>query len=220
MLNVPGQAKPLRYLYLDAAGIEGLYAQTVKRLEIERSTTIEKARSRRVGVAARLKGLLPVFLAGAELEVNGDLTGSRKATEESKQVWSTEQRLASLIETLTGIGEPTIFTELARATQHADATGETVFAHTEDKFDVPQFYSSNGSSLVSNDGYVVFEKEGAFDYEPEDRYYKKERLSRRAMMSASILKMPNSLGGMAFSGHDAVLFRGFNGRGVPLVSCL
>jgi hypothetical protein len=45
MLNVRSQAKPVAYLYLDASGIEGLYAQTVDRLEVEHSTTVEKARS-------------------------------------------------------------------------------------------------------------------------------------------------------------------------------
>jgi hypothetical protein len=216
MLNVLVQAKPVAYLYLDAPGIEGLYAQTVDRIEVEHPTTVEKARSGRVGAAARLKSLFVTFLAGPEFEISGDVSGSRKTTEQSKQLQSTEQKLASLIATLKGMGEQTIFSELANAARHAGSTGTSVFINTEDEFDAPQFYSPGGASSVTRDGYLILEKDGAFDYEPGDHYYKKERLSRPLTMSASILKMPFSSKGMASTGHDARFLQGFGGRGVRL----
>jgi hypothetical protein len=201
-----GYAKPVRYLYIDASGIEGLYAQTVDRLQTELSTTVEKGRSGRVGAAARLRNLL-VTILGPEIEFNGDLSASRKTTEQSKQIQSTEQMLASLIATLGEMGEPTIFSQLAKATRHADSTGSTVYINTEDEFDAPQFYSSDGVRIVNEEGYLILEKGGAFDYEPGDNYYKKELLSRLVKLSASILKMPAA---------SRVLFRGFGGRRVPL----
>jgi hypothetical protein len=45
-------------MYLDEAGVEALYAQTVDRIETERSTTIAKAVGGKVGATARLKNLL------------------------------------------------------------------------------------------------------------------------------------------------------------------
>jgi hypothetical protein len=213
---VLAQTKPVAYLYLDAPGIEGLYAQTVDRLEVEHSTAVEKARSGRLGAAARLKSLFAACLAGGEFEISGDVRGSRKTTEQSKQLQSTEQRLASLIATLKGLGEPTIFSELASAARHTESTGTSVFMNIEDEFDAPQFCSPAGASLVTNDGYLILEKGGALDYEPGDHYYKRERLSRPLTMSASILKMPFSSKGMPSTGHDARYLQGFSGRRVRL----
>lgn len=216
MPSMHTQAKPVAYLYLDAAGIEGLYAQTVDRLEVEHSTTVEKARSGRVGAAARLKSLFVTYLAGPEFEISGDVSGSRKTTEQSKQLQSTEQKLASLIATLKGVGEPTIYSELVKATRQADSTGTTVFISIEDEFEAPQFYSADGVRLVNDEEYLILEKGGTFEYEPGDNYYKKEQLSRLVKMSASISKMIDSSRGLAYTGHAAVLFRGFGGRRVPL----
>jgi hypothetical protein len=90
-----------------------------------------------------------------------------------------------------------------------------VFLSAEDEFNAPQFYSSDGPNLVSTEGYLLLEKGGADDYEDRDDYYKKQ-LDRPVKISASVLKMPGSSGGMALTGHDAGLLRGFRGRRVPL----
>jgi hypothetical protein len=90
---VSTRVNPVGYLYLDGSGIEGLYAQTVDRLQIEYSTTVEKALSGRIGAVARLQNLLIKFLGGPEIEITGDISGSRKKTEQSKQLQSPEQRL-------------------------------------------------------------------------------------------------------------------------------
>jgi hypothetical protein len=39
-------AIPVAYIYLDASGIETLFAQTVDRLEVQHSTSVERSGSR------------------------------------------------------------------------------------------------------------------------------------------------------------------------------
>jgi len=212
---VSTRVNPVGYLYLDGSGIEGLYAQTVDRLQIEYSTTVEKALSGRIGAVARLQNLLIKFLGGPEIEITGDISGSRKKTEQSKQLQSPEQRLTSLIAALDRVGEPTIYSDVAKATRQADLGRNTVFLCAEDEFNAPQFYSSDGITSVNSEGYLLLEKGGAGDYDDRDDYYKRQ-LNRVVKMSASILKMPGSSNGMAMTGHDAILLRGFRGRAVPL----
>lgn len=174
MLDVSVRLNPVAYLYLDGPGIDGLYAQTVDRIELEYSTSIERALSGKIGATARLRNLLIKFLGGPEIKINGEISGSRKRTENSRQSQSTEQRLASLIAALKGVGEPALFSDLATAARHANSKGTTVFLSAEDEFNAPQFYSSDGPNLVSIEGYLLLEKGGADDYDDREDYDKRQ----------------------------------------------
>jgi hypothetical protein len=112
------------------------------------------------------------------------------------------------------MGEPVYFSNLGMAARHADSNGSTVFVDIEDEFSAPQFQSPDGAGSVNRAGYLVLEKGGVSDYEYGDGYYKAP--SRPVTLSASVLKMPTSAGGMANTGHDAGLFRGFAGLKIPL----
>ncbi len=214
MLHVR-HATPRGYIYLDASGIEGLYAQTVERLEVEYSSSIEKALSGKVGAVARFKNLLIKALGGPEIEISGEISGSRKAIGQSKQKSTAEQTLQKLLATLTPLGEPAIFSELLKAAHFADTNQATVFLKIECEFNAPQFSFGGGVDAVNSEGYLILEKGGPGDHDYRDDYYR-QLLDRPVTLSASILKMPNSSGGMSRAGHDAMLFRGFGGRNVPL----
>jgi hypothetical protein len=205
-------AVPVSYIYLDGPGIESLYAQTVERTETERSNSVERTVGGRGGAAIRLKSLLLKALGGPEVEVTGEVSGSRKRTEQFKHTYVVEQKLADLVTELRRIGVPALFTDLGEASRHADSAGKSVYVDVRERFNAPQFYVGDGVGTVNNDGYLILEKGDSVDYEYRDVYFK--RPSRIVTVSASILKMPMSSRGMARAGHDSILFRG--GRDVPL----
>jgi hypothetical protein len=217
MANVQeSSAKPVSCIYFDEHGIETLHAQTVNRLEIERSTTLEKAVAGKAGATARLKNLLLKALGGPEFEITGEVSGSRKRTEQSKEAYAVEQKLADLMAALQRVGKPVWFSDLGEASRYVDSSQTSAFVRIDDTFNAPQFYSGNGSTSVNNEGYLILEKCRAGEYEYRDDYYKLKKPSRLVTISASILKMPTSSRGMAPSGHDAIFFRGFGGREIPL----
>ena len=157
MLHVR-HATPRGYIYLDASGIEGLYAQTVERLEVEYSSSIEKALSGKVGAVARFKNPLIKALGGPEIEISGEISSSRKAIGQSKQKSTAEQTLQKLLATLTPLGEPAIFSELLKAARSADTNQATVFLKTEGEFNAPQFSFGGGVDAVNSEGYLILEK--------------------------------------------------------------
>jgi hypothetical protein len=82
----PAVAKPVAYVYLDVTGVEGLLAQTVDRLEAERSTSVESAGTGKAGVTGRLKNFLLKAVGGPELEMNAEVGASRKKVQQWKHV--------------------------------------------------------------------------------------------------------------------------------------
>jgi hypothetical protein len=207
-------AEPLSYIYLDEQGVESLYAQTVDRFEVERSTTIEKAMVGRAGAAARLKNLLLKALGGPEVELSGEVSGSRRRTEQSRHAYTVEQKLADLTKALQRIGQAVLFLDLSEAARHIGRGGTRAYVRVEDQFNAPQFYFGDGTASVNESGYLILEKGGPDDYEYGDDYYKRSDL--RVTLSASVSKMRMSAGRMAATGHMAVFLRGFKGRRIPM----
>jgi hypothetical protein len=203
----------VNYVYLDEQGIQSLYAQTVQRLEVEHSTTIERALGGKAGGAARFRNLLLKVLGGPELELTGELSGSRRRTEQSRNTQTVEQKLDSLLDALRQIRETALFfSDLRDAATHLEHPRTSVFVRIEDDFDAPQFIGGNGSESVNEAGYLILQKGGPGHYNYGDDYYRDPSLPIK--LHASVSKM--SGGGMAGSSHLAVYFRGFNGREIPL----
>lgn len=66
---------------------------------------------------------------------------------------------------------------------------------------------------MNADGYLLLEKGGTDDYFHGDNYYKQSTAAVR--LSASIKKMKTG-GPLGATSHEAVFFRNFAGRHVPL----
>ena len=205
---------PLSYLYLDEPGIGSLYAQTVDRLEIERLTTIEKAMTGKAGATARLKSVLLKALGGPELDISGELSGSRKRTEQSKHARTVEHKLASLIEVLQRIGEPVFFSDLGEAARRLERAGTRAYIRVEETFNAPQFFVGDGTTSVNESGYLILEKGGSDDYDDNDGYFRKPM--RPITLSAGVGRMLTACGRIGNTGHVAMLFRGYSGRRIPL----
>ncbi len=130
---------PSVYIYLDALGIEGLYAQIVERLETEYVQTREN--ETRGGVHASLnilKGL--AGLIGLP-EIVGDAEASRvgKHVEEAKMTLTTEQKLKALFDYLGNMLNEDYFYDLDRAAMVCAQSGRGVFVNGKAKFNAPQF---------------------------------------------------------------------------------
>jgi hypothetical protein len=70
-----------------------------------------------------------------------------------------------------------------------------------------------GTDVVNAVGYLLLEKGGAMDYDDGDGYFKQP--TAPVKLSARIEKM-RTAGTLAPCSHEAVFFRGFAGRHVPL----
>jgi len=78
---------------------------------------------------------------------------------------------------------------------------------------------NNAQTIFFEIGQPIFNKNKQYDeYDYSDNYFKKTKSNStpRILMSASLSKCPRSNRGMSLTGHDAVLFRGYNGIKVPL----
>ncbi|MFN9894673.1 MAG: hypothetical protein ACK58M_15750, partial [Acidobacteriota bacterium] len=86
----------MRYLYLDEEGIHSLYAQTVERFEVERSVNVENAIAGQVAGTVRLKNLFMKVL-GVDADASGEVSGTRKSSEQIKQVQKIEKVFERLV---------------------------------------------------------------------------------------------------------------------------
>jgi hypothetical protein len=204
---------PVDYIYLDGPGIESLHAQLVDTVETSRTMTTQKGTTTKVGAGLRLKNFL-LKLTGLEGEVSAEMTGSRARTEQSTGVQTIEHRLQRVIDFLTTSGKGYFFTSLREAGQHLLNTDGSVFINVRDMFNAPQFYLDGvGTHSVNDDGYLLLEKGGDGDYCDRDDYYKQS--TAVVKLSASIKKI-RSGSGMGLTSHEAIFFRGFQGRNIPL----
>ncbi|HLY59540.1 MAG TPA: hypothetical protein VKV95_02125 [Terriglobia bacterium] len=206
--------EPLSYIYLDEQGIESLYAQTVEMVEIERSKTTEKTVEGKLSGTARLKNLVLKALGGPEVELTGEISGARSRTEHSKHEFTVENKLAALLEVFRQIGTPIFVQNLGEAARHVDRAKNRIYFRVEEKFDAPQFFAGEGAISVNKSGYLILEKACVGENNPRDDYFKDA--PRPLVLSASVKKMRTFEGQMAITGHDAIYFRGYGGRRIPL----
>jgi len=212
MAFVRNVSNPANFYYLDQEGIHSLYAQCVARLEVERSTTIEKTIAGKAGIGAKLKNLLLKAIAGTDFEVNGEVSGSRKSLEQSKQVVRVENELAGLLKVLEHAGEPTFFTTLSAAARRVRQSSSKVFISVEDRFNAPQFRADSSGGSVITDGFLALEIGVGDDYDYRDDYYKNIQIP--VVLRAGVDKMPT--GCFERSSHLATYIKGHRGSHFPL----
>lgn len=203
------------YIYLDEGGIESLYAQSVDFLEVEKTTTLEQTVAAKAGTALRFKNFVLKLLGGPELEASIELAGERKRSTQSKQVRTIEQKLQDLISSLKKFNDSVLFTTLVGAEKATRSNGKSVFILVEDRFDAPQFWASDGVDQVNSSAYLNLQKGTSGDYNDRDDYYRTQLQSPLTLVAA-VEKLRRSSQGMRYTGHDAIFFRGYIGKGVPL----
>src|ERR1022692_345746 len=210
MADVRPMRRPVEYIYLDRPGIESIYAQIFESIETSRVTSVQTGTDAKARAGVRLKNFLLKMVGGLEGDVSAEVSGSRMRTEQSTSVQPIEQKLGKILTYL--VKERYFFTSLADATRHVQKAEEPTLISIQDKFNAPQFYGDGpGVSLVNTEGYLQLER--GFDYNDRDDYYKQS--TGAVKVSANITKMGTG-GKMAATGHAAIFFRGFRGRGVPL----
>ena len=90
---------------------------------------------------------------------------------------------------------------------------QPVFVRVETQFDVPDFLPGGGGvSAINASKAMVFRIDNQYD--ASDSYFKKVPFT--LIMTASLEKFSRLKGGMGATSHEAIFFRGFNGKDVPL----
>ena len=211
------QVAPVRFVYLDLHGIDSLYSQTVDRVESSVLITKEKSSGRRLGLSLSL-GKLLAALIGVEPQVSADATSEGKESRASSYNPTSEHRLFSLIAHFSEHSPSSLFRSLRPAANAARHTQGPVFVSSQDRWDAPQFHSSEQGVRDANDtGAVIFTfgQPVSAAYEPSDNYFRHPPLV--IGMAASIVNFPHVHSGrMTSTGHDAMLFRAYKGKEIPL----
>lgn len=206
---------PRMYIYLDSDGIDSLYAQTVDRLETEFTQSQERDKSGKLKANIGIGKLLGIMLGLVEVGAETEVSISGKQINEAKMRFTLEQKLSALTKYLENLTGTEFFENLTKAAIQAKEQGEGVFIRVAEKFNMPQFYQADGVESVNRDQSISFViGQSDTDHEYADTYFKKTQYT--FLMMASLGKTIRSSGNMRQTGHDAVYFRAFKGRNVPL----
>jgi hypothetical protein len=161
--------------------------------------------------------LLGALLGLTEIGANTELSVGGKHVEEAKMHLAVEHKLFALIDYLVNLGDDEYFENLAKAAVSCSETGQNVFIRINQKFNLPQFYlHPNGVAQVNLAKGVDFEI-GPLRNDPynhSDNYYKRKQY--RFFMYASLSKFTRSKDFMTNTGHDALIFRRYEGKKIPL----
>lgn len=209
-------ARPTRYIYIDEEGINSLLSQIVDRLEETRSIEKSNGRKSRISGGINLGNALGSLFG--LLNLKGEV-GSESNNEQAKTVsskFTCEQKLRELLNHLNGLGEPTIFSTITAAAKFVESQKDAVFISASTEFDMPQFICGTGPSEINKTGTVNFERNtGLGDtYNHGDSYFKNKIIP--VVMAASLRKFPSCRDHMSQTGHEAMYFRGHNGKKIPL----
>jgi hypothetical protein len=194
--------QPDVYMYLDAAGIESLFAQTVDRVETEFQQSIKKGlkggASVKFGIGKGLAALLGLD-AGAKLEAERTKTelGSAKLT------LTVEHKLRRLLKYL--LTSENLAVDLAGAVGILANTRASVFLKIHTTFDMPKMMKKGrGIETINEDGAALFETVGEGSY-------------AKVAMAASVAKFCRApKGRLGRISHESLYFERQNGRNVPL----
>lgn len=204
------------YIYLDADGIDSLYAQTVDRLETEFTQSSERDKGGRIKANIGVGKLLGMMLGLGEVGAETELMMSGKRIEEAKMRFTLEQKLSALINYLKSLEGREFFEHLPQAAIQAKELGKGVFIRIAEKFNLPQFFNGDGVTDINKDKSIAFSigPIGVNEHEYADSYYKKKEYT--FLMTASLSKTTHSKDYMSATGHDAIYFRRFGGKHVPI----
>ncbi len=202
---------PLVYIYLDTKGIESLYAQTIDRLEVELVRSHSSEGRGGAGFSVSLGNLLSALVGLKEVKAQTKLESIRIKAEQAKTRLTAEHKLDRLSDYL--VKTKNIFDKLQDAAQNASEAGKVVYFRAVESFDAPDFYPGGGGVReVNSSKAVVFTIRPQYD--PSDSYFKSEPF--HFLMSASLDNFTRVRGNMGATSHDAITFRGFSGKRIPL----
>ncbi|MCC7163564.1 MAG: hypothetical protein IT331_13800 [Anaerolineae bacterium] len=162
---------------------------------------------------------------GLDIGANAEFTLAGKSMEEATSQLTVEQKLSNLIRYMEAHKGYEFFGNLVSAAARLESSGGSVFVEIREKFSLPQFYSGqDGVAAVNSSKTLMFElgeptsPNAPFtdDYSTYSDDYYKGRSNIRVIMNASLGKLVRTSGEMGQHSHDAILFRGFQGRKVPL----
>ena len=206
-------AQPKQFIYLDEQGINSLYSQCVTALETEASVSMQNTVGATASAKITLKSLFaPLLGVGGEATVQAQ--GTQLKGTEVKTKLSTEQILSKLIESLSGQEGVGVSASIGDAAERITGTVSEAYLSTVEAFDVPQMYSSADASLIAESGVIMFERNiSAISYNQDDDYFKK---MHKTVMAASLTKFLRSQGVFNQTSHEAIYFRAFQGRAIPL----
>jgi hypothetical protein len=201
---------PLVYIYLDRNGIESLYAQITDRLEIELIQTRSTEGRGEVGLTLGFGNLLTSLLGIQKIGAETKLGAVRGYIDEAKTKLTVEHKLQRLTQYLAATKSCAGSLEEAAS---RGAVGEVLYVCGVENFDAPDFYPGrDGLRQINESGSMVFTTD--HNYDPSDNYFKKAQIN--FVMTASILNFARLHGGMRATSHEAIMFRGFEGRNIPL----
>jgi hypothetical protein len=192
---------PNAYLYLDSAGVESLFAQTVDRVEIElvestKKTTEEKS-SAKLGLGNALAALI-----GIKADASLEAAKAKTQLEQAKLGLTVEHKIARLQNYILATGYLT--DDLASAVKRSKETNAKVYINVLHAFDMPQFAHRGGGVEQAND-------DGALEFEIPSLS------SAKVVMAASLAKFPSLASGrLGRLSHVVLHFGGFQGKNVPL----
>jgi hypothetical protein len=122
-----------------------------------------------------------------------------------------EHKLVHLSEYL--IKTKDCFENLEVAVESVSKPGQHVFVCVETAFGAPDFFTgAGGTSAINSSKAMVFRIDNQYD--PSDSYFKRSPFS--LIMTASLEKFTRLKSGMGSTSHEAILFRGFDGKNIPL----
>jgi hypothetical protein len=207
---MPKDGTPLVYIYLDRDGIESLYAQITKGIEIELVESRSREGRGQVGLRASFGNLLTSLLGIKELGANTEIEAVHGYVEAAKTKLTVEHKLERLTEYLTKTKR--CFGSLDEAASNS-SKGEMAYVNAVEKFNAPDFYSGQRNVRAINEsGAIVFNVDK--NYDSSDGYFKKGTFS--FVMTAGLRNFTRIAGGMAFKSHEAIMFSGFRGENIPL----
>lgn len=202
---------PVVYLYMDDEGIESLYAQTTDRLETELTESRSKEGRGDVELKVGFGNLLATLLGLKEAAAATKLETVHGHIEAAKSRLSVEHKLERLSEYL--VKSRKCLQDIYEAAESATEPGRPVFIRVEEKFDAPDFFAGGGGvDAINSSKAIVFTLGGRYD--DSDRYFKRQFFS--FTMPASLEKFRRSKGFMAETSHEAIAFRGLEGKEIPL----
>jgi hypothetical protein len=145
--------QPDVYLYLDSAGIDSLFAQTVERVETEFSESRKTGIKDSAGVKFGL-GKAIVALLGLQASAKLDMEKMRSKLESSKSTLTVQNKLTRLFAYLRASEK--LLLNIAVAVMAAVEQKSSVFLECQDEFDMPQM-AGGIIDRINEDGAVLFE---------------------------------------------------------------
>ena len=209
--------KPNFTLYFNPDEIATAIAEVRGSVLVETVTKKGTDKSRKGSIDLGLgSGILSLLRIGkASLKAEKGSTDRQELTERSE--FPIEAQLESLLSDLQSYLGTGFFTRLDDAYSYLPSEGSCWVAISE-RWDLPAFYGGEGVELLNVERRFLFTiGDEPSDYHHDDLYFKRRQRLYRAEMAASFDRCPRLKGRqLGWSSHEALYFRNYGGKGIPL----